>query len=159
MISIQNLTYLSISKWINDYADTLKTFFVDERISDGIRQLLKTYFEKTSATSEVIIDGIIDFNRKNPPSKDDQNQLYSSTPYDLFKIINEIFDLSYKFCPLRETALKMSSFAKKILTSFHSKLQELLVIDFIDKSKGLAYRTRRPLPWTSISSSACATTP
>ena len=123
----KNLTYLSISKWINAYAESLKLFFVDERIMDAIKQLLKTYFEKTSATTEVIIDGIIDFSRKNPPQKDDQNLLFSTAPYDLFKIINEIFDLSYKLCPLKETAVKLASFAKKVITSFHSKLQELLV--------------------------------
>ena len=121
------MTYLSISKWINAYADSLKQFFVDERITNGIKQLLKTYFEKTALTSEQIIDGIIDFSRKNLPQKDDQNLLYSTSPFDLFKIVNEIFDLSYKLCPLKETALKLSSFAKKIITIFHSRLQELLV--------------------------------
>lgn len=119
---------MSICKWLNNYAESISTFFVDERISFAIKQLLKTYFEKTLITSEVIIDGIIDFARKNSPQKDDENLLYSSSPYDLFKIINEIFDLSYKLCPLRETALKLASFSKKILTTYHSKSQELLVI-------------------------------
>lgn len=118
---------MSIAKWINNYADSVKQFFCDERINAGIRQLLKTYFEKTVITSETIIDGIIDFSRKNAPQKDDENLLYSSVPYDLFKIINEIFDLSYKLCPLKDTALRLALFSKKIITSFHSKLQELLV--------------------------------
>lgn len=122
---------MSISKWINNYAESLKQFFVDERINDGIKQLIKIYFEKTVTTSEDIIDGIIEFSRKNPPQKDDENLLYSTSPYDLFRIINEIFDISYKLCPLKETALKMASFAKKIVTIFHSKLQELLVLLFL----------------------------
>lgn len=130
-----NFYYLKIIQWINAYAEVMKQFFSDERIPNGGKTLLAAYFARTLKSSEEIIDGIIIFEKKNPPQKDESGILYSSSPFDLFKIINEIFELSYKICSFKEMGLKLATFSKKVITLYQTKLQDLMEEEDLEVNK------------------------
>lgn len=122
---------MKIIQWINNYSETLKQFFSDDRFPNGAKTLLNIYFSRTLKSSEEIVDGVVQFEKKHAPEKDENGILYSSAPFDLFKIINEIFEMSYKLCPYKDMGLKLANFGKKIIMMYQSKLQDLMVIELI----------------------------
>lgn len=116
--------------WIYNYAESLKQFFDDERIRSGIKILLNIYYSRTLESSQQIVEGIVEYEKKNNMNMNEDNNLISSSPFDLFKIINEIFDLGFKLCPLKEMGLKLAAIAKNIISFYQSKLEDVMVIFF-----------------------------
>ena len=104
--------------WIYNYAEALKQFFDDERIRSGIKILLNIYYSRTLESSQQIVEGIVEYEKKNNMNMNEDNNLNSSSPFDLFKIINEIFDL------------KLAGIAKNIISFYQSKLEDVMVILF-----------------------------
>lgn len=60
---------------------------------------------------------------------------FSSSPCDLFKIMNEILEISYKLYPYKEMSVKLASICKKMISYYQSKLQDLLEDEELDISK------------------------
>ena len=113
--------------WIYNYAESLKQFFDDERIRSGIKILLNIYYSRTLESSQQIVEGIVEYEKKNNMNLNEDNNLISSSPFDLFKIINEIFDLGYKLCPLKEMALKLAAIGKNLISFYQTKLEDIMV--------------------------------
>ena len=115
--------------WIYNYAEALKQFFDDERIRTGIKVLLKIYYARTLESSQQIIEGIVEYEKKNKMEMSEDNILVSSSPYDLFKILNEILELGYKLCPLKEMALRLAAIGKNLISFYQSRIEEVMVND------------------------------
>lgn len=126
--SNKNFNYLSISMWIHNYGESIKQFFDDERIRSGIKTLLNIYYSRTLESSQQIVDGIVEYEKKNNMTLNEDKILISSSPLDLFKIINEIFDLGYKLCPLKEMALKLATIGKNLIVFYQTKIEDMMVI-------------------------------
>lgn len=120
---------MKIAFWIQEYSDSLSQFFNDERMRSGINVLLNSYFSKTTEVSKDIIRGIVEAEKKCEFIKENNSSiLISSSPFDLFKLINENFDLSYGVCPVKETVLKNAAYAKKMINFYFRELESLMVI-------------------------------
>lgn len=114
--------------WIQKYSESLKQFFDDERIRSGIKILLNIYYCRTLESSQQIIEGIINYEKKNIIDINENDTiLISSTPFDIFKVISEIFDLGFKICPLKEMGLKLAAIAKNLISYYQTKIEELMV--------------------------------
>lgn len=113
--------------WIHNYGESIKQFFDDERMKSGIKVLLNMYYSRTLESSEQIVEGIVEYEKKNPMIFNEDHILVSSSPLDLFKIINEIFDLGYKLCPLKEMALKLGVIAKSLIAFYQKKIEDMMV--------------------------------
>lgn len=88
---------------------------------------MHSYFNRTFENLEATVTEIVEFEKKNTLFKDESsNILMSSSPLDLFKIINEISDLTHQICPLKETSIKILAFARKIISFYQNKLESLM---------------------------------
>ena len=61
--------------------------------------------------------------------------LFSSSPFDLFKLINEGYELAYKVCRVKEMGIKLANFGKKIVGFYQSNLEETLDEEYLDDKK------------------------
>lgn len=129
---------MKIAFWIQEYSDSLSQFFNDERLRSGINILLNSYFSKTVEVSKEIVRGIVESVKKCEFIKENNSSIIiSSSPFDLFKLINENFDLSYGACPMKETVLKNASYAKKMINFYSKELESLMVLQIFKKKKAL----------------------
>lgn len=113
--------------WIHNYGESIKQFFDDERIRSGIKTLLNIYYSRTLESSQQIVEGIVEYEKKNSMTLNEDKILISSSPLDLFKIINEIFDLGYKLCPLKEMGLKLATIGKNLIVFYQTKIEDMMV--------------------------------
>lgn len=65
-----------------------------------------------------MIQGVVDYEKTCEPFTNDNDQLVTQAPIDLFKIINEGFDLAYKMCPIKETVIKLAYFGKVLIGQY-----------------------------------------
>jgi hypothetical protein len=97
-------------------------------MKSGIDVLLNSYFSKTIEVSKNIVKGIVESEKKRNFIKENNDSiLKSSSPLDLFKLINENFDLSYGICPLKETIIKNLHYAKKMINFYFKEIEGLIV--------------------------------
>ncbi|CAD8107610.1 unnamed protein product [Paramecium sonneborni] len=117
---------LILASWLNDYLNQMKDFFNDDRIIFGIRVLFNIYVNRQLENLESILNSIIEQEKTQEPTCNDQQLLITQTPVDLFKIINEGFDMAYKLCPCKEISLKLAGFGKTILQQYQYGIQEMI---------------------------------
>jgi thiamine phosphate synthase YjbQ (UPF0047 family) len=97
-----------MANWILKYKHELKSFIDDDRIEHGLVTLLRIHTTKSIEAAEGIIDGILEYEKRNDLVKEaseclkGNENLTNNVPVDLFKVINEGFDFSYKICPCSE---------------------------------------------------------
>ncbi|CAD8175519.1 unnamed protein product [Paramecium pentaurelia] len=123
---MQSPELLILAQWLNDYLNQMKDFFNDDRIIFGVRVLLNIYVNRSLENLESVINSIIEQEKTQEPIFNDQQLLITQTPIDLFKIINESFDMAYKLCPCKETSLKFGGFGKTILQQYQYGIQEMI---------------------------------
>ncbi|CAD8118152.1 unnamed protein product [Paramecium sonneborni] len=125
-MKLQSPELLLIGQWLYDYLQQMKDFFNDERILLGIRVLLNIYVNRSLESLESVINQIIEQERIQEPFLNDQGQLVTQTPVDLFKIVNEGFDMAFKLCSCKETVLRFGGFGKVILQQYQGGIQEII---------------------------------
>jgi hypothetical protein len=92
----------------------------------GIRSLLSIYINRSIESVESVIQGIVDFEKNSVPILNENEQLSTQTPIDLYKMINEGFDLAYKICPNKEMLLKIGYMAKTLIAQYQTGVEEIL---------------------------------
>ncbi|CAD8108104.1 unnamed protein product [Paramecium sonneborni] len=117
---------LLLAQWLHDYLNQMKDFFNDDRIIYGIRVLLNIYVNRSLENLEPVLNTIIEQEKTQEPTFNDQQLLITLTPVDLFKIINEGFDMAYKLCPCKEISQKLAGFGKTILQQYQYGIQEMI---------------------------------
>ncbi|CAD8111062.1 unnamed protein product [Paramecium primaurelia] len=125
-MKLQSPELLLIAQWLHDYLLQMKDFFNDDRILLGVGVLLNIYVNRSLESLESVIYQIIEQERIQEPILNDQEQLVTQTPIDLFKIINEGFDMAYKLCQCKETVLRFGGFGKVILQQYQGGIQEII---------------------------------
>lgn len=88
-----NLNYLRLSTWLSKYSEDLKNYFNDERIHSGIKILLNSYFSRAIETTEKMVEGIVEFEKKNDsaPNDDGKFEIFFNLMFSKFKIyVNDI---------------------------------------------------------------------
>lgn len=99
---------LKMASWIIKYQEDLRDFIDDDRIEHGLITLLRIHTTKSTEVAEGIIDGILEFEKRSDLTTEAKSAikqgetLTNNVPIDLFKIINEGLDFSYKMCPCPE---------------------------------------------------------
>ncbi|CAK57824.1 unnamed protein product (macronuclear) [Paramecium tetraurelia] len=125
-MKLQSPELLLIGQWLHDYLLQMKDFFNDDRILLGVGVLLNIYVNRSLESMESVIYQIIEQERIQEPFLNDQEQLVTQTPVDLFKIINEGFDMAYKLCSCKETVIRFGGFGKVILQQYQGGIQEII---------------------------------
>lgn len=121
----QSQSILNFASWLNDYSEKMKKYITDDRLYSAIRVLVSIYIERTSVGMRELIQGIIDFERNSPSYEtSDQNLLVTSTPIDIFKIINEGLDLGYFVCKLKDMAISLAVQAKNLMSYYINEVFE-----------------------------------
>jgi hypothetical protein len=93
----------------------VKEFFQDDRLKASVSTLLEIFINRSLDSCESIVHEIIEHESQCEPTENEDYLLVSSSPYDLFKIINEGIDHAYKKCPVAETCVKLGYFAKSLI--------------------------------------------
>ena len=104
-----------------------KKFLNDDRIEDGINVLIENYFSRTNDSTKSMISTLINNEKNVIPNKNSNGNLVSNCPYDLFKLINEGFDLTFQVCKQKVVIIKLANYGKIIVNFFQNTLEELLV--------------------------------
>ncbi|CAD8207552.1 unnamed protein product [Paramecium octaurelia] len=125
-MKIQSPELLLIAQWLHDYSLQMKDFFNDDRILLGVGVLLNIYVNRSLESMESVVYQIIEQERIQEPFQNEQEQLVTQTPVDLFKIVNEGFDMAYKLCSCKETVLRFGGFGKVILQQYQGGIQEII---------------------------------
>lgn len=81
---------------------------------------------------EFMIEGLIKSEKDNQPKQNENNILATTTPYDLFKLINEGFDMAVKVVKSKEMGIKLAFYGKKILFIFQHLLDSSIEDDELD---------------------------
>lgn len=124
-IVLDSQSILNFASWLNDYSEKMKKYITDDRLYSAIRVLVSIYIERTSVGMRELIQGIIDFERNSPSYEtSDQNLLVTSTPIDIFKIINEGLDLGYFVCKLKDMAISLAVQAKNLMSYYINEVFE-----------------------------------
>ena len=112
---------------MNDYGEMFKMFLNDDRIQLGIKVLIETYFNHTIESTKSMISTLIQNDKNEEPQTNSDGLLTSISSYDLFKLINEGFDLTYQVSQHKEVLKKLANYGKVLLNYYQSTIEEFLV--------------------------------
>jgi len=112
--------------WYNK--DVLQIFgsgFTDRRITDGIKTLCRIVSNRILRTNLDSVQNIIKEDAENQPSLDGKSLLRSNGPQDIFRIVNETFNI-LSHCNYKELAFALLSVAKTTLRNYQEGLHYII---------------------------------
>ncbi|KAL4426634.1 hypothetical protein ABPG74_018712 [Tetrahymena malaccensis] len=130
--TFDGVSLLKLSTWISKYQEDLKKFINDDRIEHGLNTLIKIHTNRSIEAAEGIIDGILEYERKNNLQEEldraikDKEILTSTTYVDLFKIINEGLDFSYAICSCPELVKQFGLYGSQLIQYYLEGVQNMI---------------------------------
>lgn len=125
--NLQSTDLICLANWLLSYEEQLKEYFQDERLQQGAKLLIKTYRMNSIQGPKDVVQGIVKFEKQNKNQQNSEDGIHtSSTPQDLFKIINTTFDMVYSICKHREIGICMAEYANTIIKHYQQLVQEML---------------------------------
>ena len=124
--SLDNFSILNLVIWVKQFYKSLSLYIEDERFPRGINILLNIYINRLIDNVETMIQGIVEFEKKSLPQTNDNGILVSTAPIDLFKLINEGFEMAIKKMDSEEMGIKLAFFGKRIILIFQDLMDNLI---------------------------------
>ena len=123
---IDNFSILALVIWVKQFYKSLSNYIEDDRFPKGINILLNIYINRLIDNVESMIHGIVELERKSMPETNESGCLVSTAPIDLFKLINEGFEMAIKKMDSEEMGIKLAFFGKRILLIFQDLMDNLI---------------------------------
>ncbi|KAL4438805.1 hypothetical protein ABPG74_013478 [Tetrahymena malaccensis] len=137
---INNEGILSLAKFFHDYNEKLKKYVKDNRLEDASSTLLNIYASRSMTISEETIGNMISSEKKiTDPQPTDEDYIYSTTPVDLFKLINTAIDSGYRVCPTKGFLKAVGKFAQFSISFYQEGLQEALEDDLFNEKQLIVF--------------------
>ncbi|KAL4471109.1 hypothetical protein ABPG72_006490 [Tetrahymena utriculariae] len=137
---INNEGILSLAKFFHDYNEKLKKYVKDIRLEDASNTLLNIYASRSMTISEETIGNMIQSEKKiTDPLPTDEDYIYSTTPVDLFKLINTAIDSGYRVCPTNGFLKAVGKFAQFSISFYQEALQEALEDDLFNEKQLIVF--------------------
>jgi len=126
---LDNFTILNLVIWVKQFYKSLSLYIEDERFTKGINTLLNIYINRLIDNVESMIHGIVELEKKSQPHANDNGCLVSTAPIDLFRLINEGFEMAIKKMDSEEMGIKLAFFGKRILLIFQDLMDNVIEDD------------------------------
>jgi hypothetical protein len=137
-IGMDNFTILGLANWVEQYNRDLGPHCIDERLSIGIKTLLNIYVHRNMEKVEPMIEGIYDMEKKSQPTTNENGIYVTSAPYDLFKIINEAFDIAFKLFNKPEIGPNLAFFGRRLIKIYQYYLDDGIENDYYESDHLIA---------------------
>ena len=124
--AIDNFSILNLVIWVKQFYKSLSDYIEDDRFPKGINTLLNIYTNRLIDNVESMIKGIVELEKKTLPQTNENGCLVSTAPIDLFRLINEGFDMAIKKMDSEEMGIKLAFFGRRILLIFQDLMDNLI---------------------------------
>lgn len=105
---IDNFSILNLVIWVKQFYKSVSLYLEDERFPKGIHTLLNIYINRLIDNVENMVQGIVELEKKSQPQTNENGCLVSTAPIDLFKLINEGFEMAIKKMDSEEMGKKLN---------------------------------------------------
>jgi len=123
---IDNFSILNLAIWVKQFYQSLSDYIEDDRFPKGINTLLNIYTNRLIDNVESMIKGIVELEKKTLPQTNENGCLVSTAPIDLFRLINEGFEMAIRKMDSEEMGIKLAFFGKRILLIFQDLMENLI---------------------------------
>lgn len=125
-VEIDNFSILNLVIWVKQFYKSMSSHIEDERFPKAINILLNIYINRLIDNVESMVQGIVELEKKSIPQLNDAGRLVSTAPIDLFRLINEGFEIAINKMDSEEMGIKLAFFGKRILLIFQDLMDNLI---------------------------------
>lgn len=72
-----------------------------------------------------MVENIVEQDIKQEPFQNEDDQLQTNGPLDMFKLINEIFDMTQNMCKLKQIGLVLCKYSHQMLKSYQHEMHDI----------------------------------
>ena len=119
---------LDLIKWSNSYNEGLKQFGIrHDSLSNGYESLCNAYARKVENNLSIPLNNILSKEEDSLERSEEDNALYSSAPYDLFKLFETTLQ-TVRPLKLKELFLRVLKLLKHSIEKYQIERQKILEV-------------------------------
>ena len=122
--SFNNLQFLILAENIYQYQEKAQNYYLDARIHISLTNLIEIFCHNVYVKSLTLIDNLIKQDFENEPILDEDEYYITNSPFDLFKVLSENYELARSNFDFQELKLKLVNISKMLILYYEDLLYD-----------------------------------